>query len=73
MSRTVTIPVDVDVELSDLDTDVLEDELATRKGATLPSSVDLGQMRDAMARCDHRLALELLRTYLQDQLGCVLP
>ena len=72
---TITKYVDVECDLIDFDDDALLAELESRKlVGPGPDPIEaLEAMRHAMRLSNHPLALELLRTYLQDHFGCVLP
>jgi hypothetical protein len=75
-TRTVSVEtetyvsVDVDVPLSEIPTDDLLDELAERDGF---QPYGLMAIYEAMAAGDQTLALALMRDYIQDTTGRVLP
>ena len=70
VSTETYVSVDVDVPLSEIPTDDLIEELATRDGQW---NISLLAIYEAMARGDKERALDLMRSYLQDTLGRVLP
>ena len=71
--RTV-IYTEVEHEISDWETEDLEAELL-RRGKETPYgySVSVDELFNAMAFKNHTLALELLRKYLMDVTGRILP
>jgi hypothetical protein len=70
VSTETYVSVDVDVPLSEISTEDLIDELATRDGC---APVGLMQIYEAMAAGNTSRALELMRTHIQDVTGRLLP
>lgn len=68
------IDVDVDVDLADIDTQDLVEELSSRnRPETLDADVSIMKIYEAMACGRAGLALELMRSHIQDVTGRVLP
>jgi len=77
MSRTISVSVDVDVYLSDIDTDDLVAELKSRgheevSGVTLQPDVDLQDIEVALKRNDRDYAWNLMVRYVEDKTGHIL-
>jgi hypothetical protein len=75
MSRTVSVSayVDVDVDLDDIDTDDLIEELQMRKaGIPEGSAEDVTEMFYAFKLGRHERAVELARKIAQDYVGGIL-
>lgn len=74
---TVTTDVDVEVSLSDFDTDDLVEELEERGVSALVPGSDrldlLGGARSLFLAGRDREALDLLRDTIEKQLSCILP
>lgn len=71
---SVTTTVDVDVDLADIDTDDLERELASRSiEIGRADESDVPKMFEALYIGDESRALGILRKFVQDATGRVLP
>ena len=71
MSRSY-IEIDIEEYLSDIDDDVLEQEWLSRK-KSVPSAPHLMQIYEAMLTGSKDRAWELMRQYVQEETGRVLP
>jgi hypothetical protein len=75
-SKTISVPVtidtDVDVDLGELETDDLREELE-RRGEHAPGSIDFEPLYIAMAYGHNDEALRLAREIVQEATGRILP
>ena len=67
---TVSTYVEVDVDMSDIETDDMVEELEQR-GVTVNGDV-VESLFIALKQCDQQAVYELCRTYVQDAKGVVL-
>jgi ethanolamine utilization cobalamin adenosyltransferase len=70
MARSRTVEVECD--LSEFDTSDLEDELRER-GVNPDSTITMDALYEEYSRGNHERTLEMLRVYLMDVTGRVLP
>lgn len=68
-----SVTVDVEIDLNDIETEDLEDELRRRGEEVGSSGASLQGMFVALSFGNEAQALSLLRGYLCDRLGRVLP
>lgn len=65
--------VEVEIDIEDIDTEDLEDELTRRRGSTGEgSSVALSDIYLQLKFGNEARALELMRTFIEDQMGVIL-